>query len=64
MGAGWAGVDIYWDQWDKVLAKKWELEQLGDQGIRFIKSKIDKLNKSGKFGEKKVVNLTCYKTNK
>lgn len=30
LGAAWAGVDIYWDQWDKVLAKKWEMEELGD----------------------------------
>jgi len=26
LGAGWAGVDIYWDQWEKLLARKWEME--------------------------------------
>lgn len=30
LGCAWAGVDVYWDQWEKVLAKKSEMEALGN----------------------------------
>lgn len=55
LGACWGGVDIYWDQWEKVLARRKELEDMGDQSIRFVKSKMEQINKEGKFGAKKII---------
>ncbi|MBU0548895.1 MAG: hypothetical protein KJ838_01035, partial [Candidatus Omnitrophica bacterium] len=58
LGAAWAGVDIYWNEWRR-LARKEELEEIGDIAIKIVKGKLEHIN--GAAGEaeakKKVILL-------
>ncbi len=54
LGAAWAGVDIYWNEWRR-LAKEEELLELGDIAAKIVKGKIEDANKADKEANKKLV---------
>ncbi len=56
LGAAWAGVDIYWDQWRR-LAKKEELQEIGDVAIKIVKGKMEDINKNDDQNKKIIVSF-------
>jgi phosphoenolpyruvate synthase/pyruvate phosphate dikinase/3-phosphoglycerate kinase len=54
IGAAWAGVDIYWNEWRR-LAREEELLELGETASLIVAGKIDKWNKDHKNTPKKIV---------
>jgi len=54
LGAAWAGVDIFWDEWRR-LATEEELMRFGDMAAGIAEAKVEAANRADPSSEKKVV---------
>jgi phosphoenolpyruvate synthase/pyruvate phosphate dikinase len=63
LGAAWAGVDIYWDEWRR-LAKEEELQELGGTAVKIVKGKMAEANAAGEGATKRVVDFTGEETSR
>jgi hypothetical protein len=54
LGAAWAGVDIYWNEWRRLIQEK-ELLKMGNTAVSIVEGKIEAANKADPTSQKKVV---------